>query len=355
MDVIREWMRDCDTHQCLHSEDEPFLPTRLLDVGKHGSNRSRLICDTKPLVKTERYLALSHQWGAGGGGSEGKRIDNTYKSNLETLKLGVNDSEFPPKYQDAIFVARELNIQYLWIDSLCIIQQDMSDSNDKSEDWGEESQRMEQVFRSAYATIAASCAASSAEHFLKARPERQCVTMRKGTASYYLCNTIDDFDGDVEDGELNKRGWVFQERALSRRTIYFTEKQTYWECGEGVRCETLTRMRRYVLVKMDRSLTHLFIQCQSIFPPWRLQLPLLLRPIRQSNDDQALPRPLCALHQACALIHNRPTHRHPRARDTAAARPENQRRVWRPQHLPARRLALEAKARSPGAHRLSQN
>ncbi|KAL1612964.1 hypothetical protein SLS60_001195 [Paraconiothyrium brasiliense] len=60
--------------------------------------------------------------------------------------------------------------------------------------------------------------------------------------SHYICDAIDDFTRDVEQGNLNRRGWVLQERALSRRTIYFAENQTYWECGEGVRCETLTMM-----------------------------------------------------------------------------------------------------------------
>jgi hypothetical protein len=48
----------------------------------------------------------------------------------------------------------------------------------------------------------------------------------------------------VELGDLNKRGWVFQERALSRRTMYFTKTQVYWECGKGVQCETLTKMSK---------------------------------------------------------------------------------------------------------------
>jgi hypothetical protein len=61
---------------------------------------------------------------------------------------------------------------------------------------------------------------------------------------FYVCEAIDDFQHDVIDGRLNKRGWVLQERALARRTIYFTENQTYWECGEGVRCETLAKMRK---------------------------------------------------------------------------------------------------------------
>jgi hypothetical protein len=110
-----------------------------------------------------------------------------------------------------------------------------------------ESKLMEQVFSSAYATIAASCANGTEDGFLQPYPERQCVTVETSSgALYYLCDAIDDFRLDVDQGELNKRGWVLQERALSRRTIYFTAKQSYWECGGGVRCETLTKMKKYV-------------------------------------------------------------------------------------------------------------
>jgi len=159
----------------------------------------------------------------------------------------------PAIYLDAISIAREVNIDYIWIDSLCIIQKDTDDPLDKGEDWKTEAERMEQVYRSAYITIAASCAGSIAEHFLKTPPERQSVVMNKDNASYYLCENINDFKWDVEEGELNKRAWVLQERALSRRTVYFTEKQTYWECGEGMRCETLTRAKKYVISKRTQN------------------------------------------------------------------------------------------------------
>ncbi|KAH8597376.1 hypothetical protein B0O99DRAFT_703257 [Bisporella sp. PMI_857] len=247
--VLREWIRDCDTHQCVCSQDIPFLPTRLLDVGKRGSKKPRLICETSGLAKEAKYLALSHRWGslpnAGEPDPLAGKIVCTYEKNIHRLENGVHDVDLPPMYQDAIAIARELEVQYLWIDSLCIIQHDKSDPFDKDNgrDWKKESERMEQVFRSAYITLAASCASSPVEHFLKTRPERQCVTMKSGNTFYYLSEAIDDFYNDVEQGELNKRGWVLQERALSRRTIYFTETQTYWECGEGVRCETLTKTK----------------------------------------------------------------------------------------------------------------
>ncbi|KAH8159795.1 hypothetical protein CIB48_g8459 [Xylaria polymorpha] len=82
--------------------------------------------------------------------------------------------------------------------------------------------------------------------FLIARPARQSVIMRGPEGldtSYFVCETIDDFSRDVDQSELNQRGRVLQERALSRRTIYFTERQSYWECGGGVRCEMMTRMK----------------------------------------------------------------------------------------------------------------
>ncbi|SPO03071.1 uncharacterized protein DNG_05752 [Cephalotrichum gorgonifer] len=249
VEVLREWIRDCDTHQCSQFQDAPFLPTRLLDVGKHGSRQAFLICDTGKLAEKTKYIALSHRWGSppkpGAPNPLGDKVVSTYEKNIESLRKGIDDSQLPPLYQDAITIVRELKVRYLWIDSLCVIQHNKSDplDEDKGRDFRKEAELMERVFRSAYVTIAASCAGSPAEHFLRTRPEREAVAMRAGTAAYYVCDAIDDFHGDVEQGELNERGWVLQERALSRRTIYFAEKQTYWECGEGVRCETLTRTR----------------------------------------------------------------------------------------------------------------
>jgi hypothetical protein len=108
-----------------------------------------------------------------------------------------------------------------------------------------ESMKMEEYFGSAYCTIAATSAKSSTEGFLIPRPAGQCVKVPGPLgAPLYVCNVIGDFRGDVEEGILNQRGWVLQERALSRRTIHFTTTQTYWECGIRVGCETLTKMRK---------------------------------------------------------------------------------------------------------------
>jgi hypothetical protein len=92
--------------------------------------------------------------------------------------------------------------------------------------------------------IAATSAQGSTEGFLKPRPQRQYSTFADSSGvALYACDDIDDFHRDVDEGGLNQRGWVLQERILSSRTVHFTATQLYWECGIGVRCETLTRMK----------------------------------------------------------------------------------------------------------------
>ncbi|KAK2773780.1 TOL [Colletotrichum kahawae] len=231
--VLSTWLRVCDdTHECSPISDTTFLPTRVIDVGSEKLGTCRLVCADRGQTNPGKYLALSHRWGA----PDQHKKFCTLKENLEIFKDEIKMTDLPQTFQDAIKVTRSLGIGYLWIDSLCIVQDD-------PEDWKMESRLMEQVYSSAYATLAASCASGTEDGFLKPRPWRQCVTLESDRGSYYVCDSIDDFGRDVEQGELNKRAWILQERALSRRTIYFSERQTYWECGKGVRGETMTKMR----------------------------------------------------------------------------------------------------------------
>ncbi|KAF7671278.1 hypothetical protein GT037_010603 [Alternaria burnsii] len=107
---------------------------------------------------------------------------------------------------------------------------------------------MGNTFGNAYVTIAATSARDATQGFLERQslqdPESQYVKVDSSShGALFISTIIDDYPSDVENGVLNQRAWVLQERALSRRTIHFTANQTYWECGGGVRCETLTRMR----------------------------------------------------------------------------------------------------------------
>lgn len=160
----------------------------------------------------------------------------TTVANFNALTKGFDTRLLPQTLQDAVHVTRMLGLQYLWIDSLCIIQ-------DSADDWQREASQMADIYINAYCTIATTRAEDGDEGFLQPRSQRQCVAVRpsKGVP-YYVCEVIDDFGHDVENSTLNQRGWVLQERVLSPRTIYFAKSQVYWECGQGVHCETLTKL-----------------------------------------------------------------------------------------------------------------
>ncbi|KAI8632601.1 hypothetical protein F5Y19DRAFT_491226 [Xylariaceae sp. FL1651] len=233
--LLKEWIWVCDLkHDGCHRHDEgggeqtsSTMPTRLLELGEP----LRLVDSAS--IQPSRYVALSHCWG------KLKEVERfcTYKHNISQLRDSIVFNKLPKTFQDAIMVARGIEVNYLWIDSLCIIQDD-------KEDWESEAARMEQVFSNAYCTIGASSAKSAVEGFLKYRPPRPCVELQSpNVGTIYVCPNIDDFNRDVELGELNSRGWVLQERALSRRSIFYTSTQVYWECGAGVHCETLARLQ----------------------------------------------------------------------------------------------------------------
>jgi hypothetical protein len=236
--LLREWLTWCDgNHQCnnYNYNIQATSPTRLIYVG--NSNPEVLHLYLPEENERVKYTALSHCWGKQPPTEEDPQFCTT-KDNINAKLEGFNFSDLPKTFQDAVRVTRELRIEYLWIDSLCIIQWNL-------EDWKHEANLMEGVFASAYCTISATSAADSNAGFLArdGSADYMCVQGDSGS-QFYVCANIDNFDKNVETAELNKRAWVMQERVLAQRTIHFSTNQIYWECGEGVYCENLTRLKR---------------------------------------------------------------------------------------------------------------
>jgi hypothetical protein len=206
------------------------MPTRVIDVGQDGDESVRLL--EVDWDNTSEYIALSHPWG-----HEPHFVTNV--NNLKQHKEGIKLTDLPATFRDAVLTTRALSKQYLWIDSICIIQ-------GRGGDFHVQAKKMETVFSSAYCVLAASRAYNQVDGFLEPRCKRDYVTMSEGLdrTPFYVCENIDDFNLHVLNGHLNKRGWVLQEHALARRTVFFTKNQTYWECGGGVRCETMTKMSK---------------------------------------------------------------------------------------------------------------
>lgn len=208
------------------------MPTRLIDVSKPGSARLVL---SKQLPKAQPYMALSYCWG------EGVRhaIELTDK-NIGELFTTLPESHLTKSHRDAIQFTRDFGIRYLWIDSLCIIQGNLTD-------WESESKRMGTVYGNAELTIIAGRAADSREGFLtndfylrtKTPPP---VTIKSGASP----STRDGADlGPLyvtvprsgERGPVNTRGWCYQEYLLSINSICFGEEKVFFQCRSGMRCE----------------------------------------------------------------------------------------------------------------------
>ncbi|EJT82482.1 hypothetical protein GGTG_02455 [Gaeumannomyces tritici R3-111a-1] len=235
VEMMRQWIRDCQSHApCrLPESSKPWLPTRLLDVGSAEDDRApRLVLTSTSQVEGAIYAALSHMW----GDAEAAPPFQTSQYNYEEAKMGIPMSVLPQNFRDAIETCRHLDVPFIWIDSLCIIQ-------DSIDDWQREAKEMHNVYKHAYFTIAATSATSSHDGFLARNLslvpaiKTQYSIAGDNQPRFLVLSPLDDSGarsrmGDVEGSRWNTRGWTMQERALSTRTLHFCKNKIYFECRE---------------------------------------------------------------------------------------------------------------------------
>lgn len=152
-EISKAWLKHCDiSHQsCAIPSGEPALPSRVIDVG-NGTTDPYLLCTDGRRAK---YSALSYCWG------ETDTLQATTKS-LAQLQARISPQLLPTTLRDAIYATRQLGIQYLWIDALCIVQDD-------AEDWACEAVRMREIYANASVTLSANDACDSSEGLFRSR------------------------------------------------------------------------------------------------------------------------------------------------------------------------------------------
>lgn len=228
--------------------EEARLPTRVLDVGTDESSLVKLHISQPG--EEPVYTTLSHCWG-------GDIAIKTTKDTFETKLRGLELSALPPTFRDAVIFTRGLKIRYLWIDSMCIIQDDQ-------QDWAKESVKMGSVYRGATVTIAANMSETSKTGFLEADPVLFAERCRRGQPEVAQ---VTNFDGSVStiysrlrthhesaalplgghpNGEssigvdfVGRRAWTLQEQLLSQRMVQFLGAEMLWECRTAAWCECM--------------------------------------------------------------------------------------------------------------------
>ena len=160
-----------------------------------------------------------------------KLTANTY----EQLEQGLPVSDLPPRFRDAASITLWMDVHYLWIDALCIIQ-------DSEEDWLLESVRMGDIYTNSYCNIAATSADTNKGCFTRryiemVEPYSIPSPRADDIAVKHVIGYDDFWSNSLLDTTLHTRGWVLQERLLSPRTIHFGQEQMFWECRTNMACE----------------------------------------------------------------------------------------------------------------------
>ncbi|RGP74677.1 heterokaryon incompatibility [Fusarium sporotrichioides] len=226
MVTARKWIRICQENhsECqeahINRQRKDIMPRRLLQVGTSDTHvRIVSVKDTVP------YCALSYCWGA-------KDFFITKRDNLAQNMSGIPMASFPAIMQDAVSVVRSLGYEYIWIDALCIIQDD-------EQDWIHEAAIMGDVYSNAELTISTLVSSDCHTGLFQPRSVRVAYPVpldvwqpkigRQANTSQVL--VPEWLQGDMKThGHVHSRGWTLQEQLLSTRILYFGGGMLHFEC-----------------------------------------------------------------------------------------------------------------------------
>ncbi|KAH6677337.1 heterokaryon incompatibility protein-domain-containing protein [Halenospora varia] len=225
IDVVWRWLHKCRlNHPACSSNSNHFLPTRVIDVGSGKWNRDPFLFISDG--QRGEWATLSHVWG------DGVPLQ-THLDNIQHWQKKISFKELPQSFQDAIIITRKLGIPYLWIDSLCIIQ-------DCPDDWARESVKMDEIYSNAVMGISASSAANSNRGIfrsgergrLRAQPfiALPCYTNSKALKGLVEFRIHVDDCGSSMVEDLHKRAWCLQEYILPVRRLEYGSHCVSWSC-----------------------------------------------------------------------------------------------------------------------------
>lgn len=226
---IRDWLRSCNSnHDNCRSRtvgaDQLWpreLPTRLLQIHQGSGQLGIKLVEHGAYEDEVRYAALSHCWG------ESQPVQLLHR-NVNEFTRGIPIESLPLTFREAVELCSSLGIGYLWIDSLCIIQ-------DSRADWERECSLMQLVYSNCWINIAATASDNSIGGLFRRGPMRQTPVFRASwtgdlKSGDYLIDYHQFWAEALDREPLNQRAWVLQERMLSPRTIHFGSDQVWWSC-----------------------------------------------------------------------------------------------------------------------------
>lgn len=248
--MIQEELNNCQQdHEHHLSNTARFLPTRLIEIGSgdSGAGLRLILTDSRMRRKAPQYIALSYCWGSR---SDAETQFKTERGTLADRIAGFSFDSMTSVMRDAVTVARALSIPYIWIDALCIIQDD-------GVDWQRESMTMADVYRQAHITICTPGSSSCHQGFLERKPKSIAIPFKshinpeitgsynvrvggRTIASNSIAEGVDLTYDELYHGRSSwsQRAWTFQEGVLSTRTLHFGSFELSYQCSSHIKSES---------------------------------------------------------------------------------------------------------------------
>ncbi|VUC31679.1 unnamed protein product [Clonostachys rosea] len=219
--VSKMWLDSCLQHYSpfCNRGQVSALPRRVLGFDQEENGTIRLhefdCAHERPKAP---YMCLSYCW----GGADFIRLT---KGNCENLKERIPSESLPRLFRDFISLARKLGIFYVWIDSLCIVQDDLND-------WKVEAARMAEIYSQSLLTVSATGGRDPSWGLEYPRPDEDIVC---GQIRRRVIRVLPEILSP--SFPVMGRAWCFQERLLSPRVLHFGPEGVFWECATGTLSE----------------------------------------------------------------------------------------------------------------------
>lgn len=174
------------------------------------------------------YAALSYSWGSWDQltKDEQRSIDDgkTTRANIQQRSQPFDCSELPVTIQDSIILMDRLYIEYIWIDTICIVQDD-------HEDWQHEAAKMHEVYGNSCFTLCVCSSDNAAEHLFRKREAWSPATKPCRLGDQWLSNYEISLEEIRTQSPISTRAWTLQEERLSPRVLYWSAHKIYWSCS----------------------------------------------------------------------------------------------------------------------------
>lgn len=207
------WIRDCNQNHKQCRSVSSSLPTRVLDVARDAE---RVYVYETSSTDVNEYICLSYCWG------DVLPVTTTLDNIGSHCRDGISiEDALPLTFREAVIATRALGCSYLWIDALCIIQDD-------TDDWSTEASRMAGVYSGASITLVAAASRDSTgglfQHYK--HPSPTCELMRSvptgglSTAwarrdQEHLAYITGNATGSSVIGPCFNRAWCFQGKSAT--------------------------------------------------------------------------------------------------------------------------------------------